>query len=275
MQVENRSLQLELLKMMKEFHRVCEENGLTYYMLGGTALGAVRHQGFIPWDDDMDVGMPRKDYDRLYELSKQILPSNLELRFYKNTEKSPFHFMKLINKNTTLVERVYKNYVEGIYIDVFPLDGMKKYGFFNKVRGELIYLLHATIMNHFYTKERRCFLKKTFEFFAKKLNHIFLHDLLERLMTMEKKENYPNYLCNFLGAWRDREFIPVGVFSNPVLYKFEDASFFGPKEADLYLTSLYGDYMRLPPEKDRICKHDYYYVNLNLPYKEYIKKGDK
>ena len=111
MEIETRDLQLALLNMMKSFHEVCQENNITYYMLGGTCLGAIRHSGFIPWDDDMDVGIPRKDYEKLCRIAKDILPSNLALRYYTNTANSPFHFVKLINTNTTLIENNYRNYV--------------------------------------------------------------------------------------------------------------------------------------------------------------------
>lgn len=269
MEVDTRTLQLELLKIMKAYHVACRENRLTYYMLGGTCLGAIRHKGFIPWDDDMDVGMPREDYDRFCQIAKDILPNNLELRFYKTTEESPFHFAKLINRNTTLIEPKYHDYVEGIYIDLFPLDNMTEYNLINKLRCNRIWFKHACVMNHCSTENKSGFIRKAFLRYSKMLDLEKLHETLETLMVRES-EKKTKYFCNFLGAWKEREFIPVEVFGNPKLYEFEDSEFFGPENADAYLASLYGDYMKLPPKEKQVCRHDYYYVNLSLPYYEYF-----
>ena len=272
MNIGTNLLHEELLKMMKAFHEVCNKNHYKYYMLGGTCLGAVRHKGFIPWDDDMDVGMLRDDYERFCKEAERILPPYLELRFYKTEKNSPFHFIKLINKNTTLVERNFKNYTEGLYIDIFPLDGIRKYNVIRKFRFKWIRVLHALIMNHCYTKDNRETLKVCFEFFAKKIDLSLLHHWLEKAMTRECAYNNSSYLCNYLGAWGAREIIPAKVFGTPKLYQFEDSEFYGPVNADEYLKNLYGDYMQLPPENKRVCKHDYYYINLNKPYMEYMEK---
>ena len=221
MDVETRELQLALLEMMKDFHKICCENNISYYMLGGTCLGAIRHSGFIPWDDDMDIGIPREDYDKLCRIANEILPSNLALRYYRNTEGSPFHFVKLINQETTLVEKNYKDYVEGIYIDVFPLDKIKKFGLVQKVRAKYIRLLHVLIMDHYYTGSKKSGIKNVVLKISKKLNIDRVHDKMEKLMT--KETNIENGLyCNYLGAWKDREIIDSSVFGKPVLYKFED-----------------------------------------------------
>lgn len=271
MEITNRSLQNALLDMMKEFHSICEENELTYYVLGGTCLGAVRHAGFIPWDDDMDIGIPRDDYDRLCEIAESVLPEHLALRYYKTTNKSPFHFVKLVNCNTTLVEKNYKEYVEGIYIDVFPLDTIESFCFVNKMRSKAIRFLHAIIRNHYYTGEAKKGIKNVFQKISKRVSVLKVHHLLERLMTKENNNSH-NYYCNYLGAWKDREILEKAVFGKPTLYQFEDTMLFGPENADAYLTSLYDDYMTLPPEDKRRCRHDYYFVDLNMPFKDYCRK---
>lgn len=268
MEIETRDLQLALLEMMKSFHQACVEHNLHYYMLGGTCLGAIRHSGFIPWDDDMDVGMPRKDYDLFCKMASSILPQNLVLRYYQNTKESPFHFVKLVNARTTLIEKNYQNYIEGIYIDVFPLDEIERFGFFAKMRAKRIRFNHALIMNHYYTGPAKKGLKNVFLHFSKLVSMKRVHKSLERLMTKEKgKETV--YLCNYLGAWKDREIIPKEVFGTPTLYDFEDAQFFGPEDIDKYLTSLYSDYMTPPPVDKRICRHDYFYVDLCMPFSDY------
>ncbi|MBR6832660.1 MAG: LicD family protein [Fibrobacter sp.] len=271
MEIKTSLLQAELLNIMKVFHKVCEDNNLRYYMLGGTCLGAIRHKGFIPWDDDIDVGMPRRDYDIFCKKWKDYLPDFLEIRYYKTEPKSPFHFAKLIDNRTTLIEREYTDYVEGVYIDLFPLDAMKNYNLWGKIRSKLIWIGKAALINHCTTEKRKQLHKRLFNFISKKISLSFLHKIVEKLMLLENSDN-PNLLCNFFGAWNNREFISFPVFGMPTLYNFEDSQFYGPQNADSYLRSLYGDYMQLPPENKRICRHDYYYVNLNLPYKNYKKE---
>ena len=268
MHVETRDLQLELLKIMKVFHQICEENGLKYYMLGGTCLGAIRHKGFIPWDDDMDVGMPRKDYDLFCRKATELLPENLELKYYRTDKNSPFHFAKLINSNTTLIEPKYHDYVEGIYIDVFPLDNLVKYNLSNKLRCHKIWFKHACIMNHCSTENKAGIVRKAFLRYSKMRNLDRLHTSLEKLMVKESNMKTA-YLCNFLGAWKEREIIPADIFEQPVLYTFENCEFYGPKDTNAYLTSLYGDYMKLPPKEQQVNRHDYYYVSLEKSYKDY------
>ena len=117
-------LQNRLLIMLKWFHEFCVEHNLRYFALGGTLLGAIRHKGFIPWDDDIDVGMPRADYNKLMELSDQI-----QSPYVLETPQSPakdfiYAYCKLFNTDTTLIEKRKKNMKRVIYIDIFPLDGL-------------------------------------------------------------------------------------------------------------------------------------------------------
>lgn len=264
------ALQQELLKMMKDFHQVCVDNDLAYYMLGGTCLGAIRHKGFIPWDDDMDVGMPRKAYEEFVKKAQKILPQYMEIRYYKNTQKSPFHFVKLINKNTTLIEKMYTDYVEGVYIDLFPLDYIDPVFFSEMKRFKLIKLFHALVMKHASTEKQNTLKGRFFTLLAKMIPLKVLHFVLEKLMVSNGDKN-KSCICNLLGAYGEREIIPQSVFGKPTLYKFEDANFYGPEKYGEYLERIYGNYMQLPPEKDRVLRHNYHYVNLTLPYRAYIK----
>ena len=117
-------LQQELLKILKWFHGFCVENNLRYYADGGTMLGAVRHKGFIPWDDDVDVCMPREDYNKLISLSAS-LPKPYVLETPQSEAKDFLYaFSKIYNTDTTLIEKGKKNIKRGIYLDVFPLDGL-------------------------------------------------------------------------------------------------------------------------------------------------------
>lgn len=271
MSIDASVLHNRLLEMMKQFHAMCEENNLKYYIIGGTCLGAKRHNGFIPWDDDMDIGMPREDYDRLCKLAKNKFPGNLELRFYKNTPSSPFHFVKLVDNTTTLIEKEYLNYVEGLYIDIFPLDGAKNYSssFLEKIRCNLIWFEKAMIMYHCMTCSRSNILKKILIFIAKHRSLDKMHNKIEKHMIFLKYNN-SQYIANFYGAWKEKEICHKSIFGKPTLYKFEDSYFYGPERIDSYLKCMYGDYMKLPPVEDRVFKHSFYYLNLEEGFREYI-----
>ena len=271
MKVSSTELHGRLLEIMVQFHNFSVENRIKYYLLGGSALGAKRHKGFIPWDDDMDIGIPREDYDRLVKMDPKKLPENLELRFYQNTEKSPFHFIKLIDKNTTLIEHQYKDYVEGLYIDIFPLDGAVIESRSEQIRRNRIWNTHSLLILHFLSDAKSDPIKRLVQLFAKCIPSKALHDSLERQMT-KYKFNESSIVANYLGSWKEKEIMPKSFLGTPTLYEFEEVQLFGPQDIDSYLKSLYGDYMRLPPEEDRVFKHDYYFLDLNLPYAEYMKK---
>lgn len=119
-----RPLQLRILKILLAVDKVCKEHGLRYYIMAGTMLGAVRHKGFIPWDDDLDIGMPRADYDLLMSHSKEWLPQPYEAVCAENDPNYPLPFAKIQDADTTLIERMHLKYLGGIYLDVFPLDGV-------------------------------------------------------------------------------------------------------------------------------------------------------
>ena len=106
--------------------KTCQTHGLTYYIWAGTMIGAVRHHGFIPWDDDIDIAMPREDYDRLIAHCREWLPEPLEMICAEDDSSYPLPFAKIQDASTTLIERKHMDYVGGIYIDVFPIDGVPK-----------------------------------------------------------------------------------------------------------------------------------------------------
>ena len=118
-------LQQKILDLLKNFISICQKNGLTYFLVCGSALGAVKYKGFIPWDDDIDVGMPRKDYDIFVNKAQELLPENIFLQNYRTDKEFPHVFSKLRDSSTTLIEKgvAHLNMHHGIYIDVFPIDG--------------------------------------------------------------------------------------------------------------------------------------------------------
>ena len=259
-----RALQLKELDLLKFFQQVCRENNITYYALGGTLLGAVRHKGFIPWDDDIDVGIPRPDYDRLCKILEGLPESgNIKFRSYKNSEDCIRYFGH-IEDTTFKVVRHDKLKAEETYawIDLFPLDAMPNNALLRKLKVFQVLVLRALF-------RFSCFdtlvdvHKKGRPLHEKILVWIGLHTpiqkyldtkkclfALERALTSTPYER-SNYLVNAMGAYKFREMFHKDYYGDGRMYPFEDTKICGPVDYDFVCRQLYGDYMTPPKMDDR------------------------
>ncbi|MBQ6999067.1 MAG: LicD family protein [Clostridia bacterium] len=266
-------LKEKLLKMMSWFHEFCKENDLKYYVLGGTMLGAVRHGGFIPWDDDIDVGMPRKDYERL----SQIMGDRIHGKYLLETPDTQsmdyyYTFSKIYDTDTTLIENTRYKIRRGIYLDIFPLDGIgenyenAKYNF-SKIKKLDNMLMLKTAG---FRKGRKLYKNIGVALF--RLIPISSKKLLKILCRECAKKDFDAYEFggNLVGAWGIKEIFHRSVMGEPTLYKFESIMVYGAEKADEYLKGLYGDWKQLPPTEKRVSHHDYILRDLKTPY---IKKG--
>jgi len=240
---EVHKLQLDLLTF---FDQKCKENNLRYFLAGGTLLGAVRHQGFIPWDDDIDVAMPRKDYEKFIEISKDF-KNQYKVIAMENTKNAVLPFGKLVNEN-------YSNYRKtldgkyGIRMDIFPLDGLGNDYEEALKRGKSI-----LFAKKFFTV---CFKNNIFSKFLNKLN--FQKISYKHLVKKLKKHNFDDskYVGSIVGGLRKLdEIFEYRIYSENRLMKFEDKEFSGMKYYDEYLKKMYGDYMKLPPKEKQIAEH--------------------
>lgn len=266
--VATRELQFKLLEIMKVFHNVCEKHGIKYFMLGGTMLGAVRHKGFIPWDDDMDVGIPRKDYEKLLKLPKSEWPQNIVFKTPYNSSDLIFPYSKIMDLNTTLVEDRLDGIVEGIYIDIFPLDGAGNSFKHAKLRYWGFYWKQGLLFNNQDHGDKKTILRRLVQRYARGRDVKKLYKSLEKWM---KRINYDksSIIGNYAGAWGFKEFMYKNVMESPILYEFEDLKLYGSNDAHSYLNSLYGDYMKLPSLEKRKSHHNFKYINLSQPLEEY------
>lgn len=261
-------LQSRLLDMLKWFHMFCEKNGLQYYVLGGTMLGAVRHQGFIPWDDDIDVGLPRDDYEKLKQLMNDTTFENrliLEEPF-KNKDFI-YPYCKLYDTSTTLIENAKRKVKRGIYIDVFPLDGIGNTEMESKRNYKKIKKLKTlvTLKVVGFRHGRKFYKNVGVALF--RLVPLNPGRLLKELVNECSKYPYNKYAyCgNLVGNWGG-EIVPRSVMGTPALYKFETIEVYGAEKADEYLTSLYGDWRKLPPIEKQVTQHDYVELDLRRSY---------
>lgn len=140
------ALQDRLYSIFRVFHEVCAKNAIKYYMLGGTMLGAIRHEGFIPWDDDIDVGMKRSDYEKFLLLSPREWPDNYLLKEPSGDGVYPYLFAKVIDVATTCVEDIGRGVELGCYIDVFPLDNGGNVWGAVFVKSRLVYAVRSIMV---------------------------------------------------------------------------------------------------------------------------------
>ena len=261
-----RPLQLRLRDILTEVDRVCKEQNLTYYLLAGTMLGAVRHGGFIPWDDDMDIGMPRPDYDRFFEIAHKYLPEYLELKNYTSHPNYSWWFMKVEDNRTTLIEKKDLEYKGGIYIDIFPLDA--------EPNNWLKRTLHMFPIN--YLKRVRYFSYrdpfkhgKGISSWPCRLARLFYTRewVQQQIETRLKKYDYnqTDLVCDHDGG--TTSLMPKSYLGKPTPILFEGKMFMGVEKPDAYLKCMYGDYMQLPPEEKRHFHH-FNYLDLNTPYRD-------
>lgn len=253
-----------ILQVLQEVVQVLDELKIPYYMQGGTMLGAVRHGGFIPWDDDVDLGIPRADYERLLEQVSDHLPENLELRTYQDATSHHYYFARIVDKRYqirrmgSLEERL-----ENIWVDLFPLDGMPN-GVVKR-NWHKIRLLWVRVKFHLSCFEKvnikrpgRPWIERAIIRFVcltrigKWLNTRKQLDKLDRLLKKYPPEK-SDYLVNFMGQtnYKFNEMFKKEVYGQPTSYPFEELSLVGPEQYDVYLKSLYGDYMTPPKESDR------------------------
>lgn len=265
-------LQKCLLNMVRDFHDICVNNKLDYYIIGGTFLGAVRHKGFIPWDDDIDIGMPRNSYEKFLKLPDSALPGYLSrLNAGYGNKKRDFLYVKLCNKNTTLVENGNEKRVEGVYIDIFPLDGAHntRIGSYLKYYISRIYTYGIWLNGS--DKERDTLFKRLAQKCSKAIDNEYLYNRGNEYLAKAQYDQ-SKYVGNYLGRWGPKEIMSRNIFGRPTLYEFEEIMLYGPENAHEYLSTVYGSYMKLPPLEKRKSNHAFEYVNLQLRYEKYHKE---
>lgn len=253
-----------ILHVLREVTRVLEELKIPYFMQGGTMLGAVRHEGFIPWDDDVDLGIPRADYDRLLTEVSAHLPENLELRTYDDPTDHHYYFARIVDTRYQ-IRRMgsIEERLENIWVDLFPLDGMPN-GLLSR-QWHKFRLLMTRLKFHL-----SCFEKVNIKRPGRPLiERIIIRiamitrvgkwwntrkqlDKLDRLLKKYPPEK-SDYLVNFTGqtSFKFNEMFKKEVYGQGKEYPFEDMRMVGPVQYDAYLKSLYGDYMTPPRVEDR------------------------
>ncbi len=257
-----RRLQLVELELFKKFSAFCDAHDITYYAIGGTLIGAVRHEGFIPWDDDMDIGVPREDYDRLLELCERE-ETPFELHSFRNDPDHYRFFAQIIDRSFRITRYDKKVPEEGYaWIDIFPLDGMpaNRFGrwlwecYLLSIRMCYRFSLFDTAVD--INKKGRPFYERALISLGKVLPVKRMFNTRKELARMDRAvRRFPYgtslYTNNILGVRKFREVFPKSYYGSGRWFRFEDTKMFGPEKYDPILRQLYGDYMSLPPEEER------------------------
>ena len=246
-----RDLQLTELEILVEVDRICKANSITYMLDGGTLLGAIRHKGFIPWDDDIDIMMPISDYNRFIKCAKKELTDNF---FLQNYETDNFHcFYAKVRKNNTTMREVNQfatNVHSGVWIDIFPVIGVKdnkKWIKSQKKKMELYKRLYykATCTLPW---EKLSFDKKLLRIIPSPIRRSVIHTLYKHLFVDPSKQSS---CCTVWGEERIEAKFSSALIEETTDVLFEGRMFPAPEHWDAYLSVLYGDYMTPPPEDKR------------------------
>lgn len=249
---ERKKLQLDILGAI---HRFCVENKINYSLGYGTLLGAIRHKGYIPWDDDVDIVMLRKDYDRFV--------SNFSTPIYKVASAATIDnwflpFAKIYDDRTLIIDRKAKTISIGLNVDVFPIDdAMDSEKEFIKQRKYISYLTTCNRIKLFKLNMESTFFNNMIVFFCKCLLIFFPKNYFtNKLLDISQKYNGKGYTKALYWASVGKTFfLDKCIYERLTEVEFEGNFYLGLKDYDIYLSNIYGDYMKLPPEEKRVSFH--------------------
>lgn len=266
----NEIKQIEL-SLLIEFDAFCKRHNLYYVLCGGTLLGAIRHKGFIPWDDDIDVLMPRPDYERLMSMEKNManeVPQYMKMFFWKNGT-SNYPFIKWVDSRTQISEQYYDDNTSAhIWIDIFPIDGNPDDEIsLQKLYQKSIRMRKLLLLKYARAGEGKTKLKKVAKIFVKPLVRMLNTSKMCQILDAQASTydfGSSRYIGGVLWGYGPQERIEKEEFMKPVQVEFEGHEFNAPSNYDAYLRGLYKDYMKLPPKEKRVTHS----------YKAYIEENE-
>ncbi len=248
------------ISLMKIIHKICEENHLYYFLAYGSCIGAVRHGGFIPWDDDIDIIMPYPDYRKLLALLSSHT-GRYQIISMDNDNQYKYPYAKFIDKGTILEESEINDSKISVYIDIFPLCGLP-----NNAIKRIIFFNIINCNEYFAIVARKK--KVTGKSLKKRIIQYLLWPISNLLGTnwfnlfcVKRMGKYKyedsRYVAVFPPNYGKKEIYKKSLFNERILMPFENSYFYIPKEYDTYLRQVYGDYRKLPPTEEQVTHHTY------------------
>ena len=261
---QTQAISLEILHTVAG---ICEAQNLRYALIYGTLIGAVRHHGFIPWDDDVDIMMPRPDYDKLLEYLDRHIQDYPNLKVFNPEVCADYPYMitRISDDRYVIEMENEKPYGMGVFIDIYPYDGLgtnKEDAVRFGMKGDrLSSLCYQATRDHFAmettTSTLRKLLKFPFYLFAKLCGKQMFQKRLAKLARVYDYENSKYIGCVIWLSWGEKDIFPKEWFDETIMMPFDKYEFRVPKHYDQVLRHEYGDYMQLPPEEERIGHHFY------------------
>ena len=270
------------LEILKVIISIIEKHNLRYYSIGGTTLGAVRHKGFIPWDDDIDIALPRKDYEQLRSILPKELPVGLQFLDYDNVKSNLFMFSKVHDVNTSYIAKYTENCPEfytGVFVDIMPLDGMPRdFAKRKKIIRHLRKLLFWNIRVRPIPTKTDTVLKRIKYIYRRFLRLFFRYNFFsDALQKYAEKYDFDASECvcyDYYAELKNAESRIVFEredFDQIIKLPFETIDINVPKGYDRYLKTYFGDYMKLPPIEQQVS-HGTIICDLSKPCSFYAEK---
>lgn len=272
MDFDLRLLQKEQKKILEFLKYQCERESITYYLAYGTCLGSVRHKGFIPWDDDIDIIMPREDYNKFLEVMKDYDGDF----FFQDKKTDPQYGLpigRLRNSSTTLIEEEFldRDINHGVYVDIYPIFNCPSNRWLHKYFLFFSYIYRLFILGEG-TKNRSRLVnfvsRVCVSLSPKSVKEKFIRFFEEKVLNFPFSGFYSTYYGNDAGVMYNSD-----TFGFPKIGIFEGGEYPLPARSHDFLTSMYGDYMVIPSKEDQKIHHNYIFVDLERPYSDY--SGDK
>lgn len=269
-----------ILRIYKEVALLCEREGIHYYAIGGTCIGAVRHKGFIPWDDDLDIAIPIEEFDTFIALAREKLPPHLEVYTYDDSLFSEHILAKIVDKNTTLIEESNlsnPDLYRGCFVDIMPLSGVPDEKWKRFVFCTTILFYFKLTWNFHGSMDKAKGLMGNMIWIALRPLKILVRENYFEKKWMDLLRRHPVKNSKYVGdVWVGnvrKKVVLKECFGMPVQMPFEDTIMKCPQMWDQYLTKIFGNYMELPPQEERHGMHSGF-VDLHRPYQYYRENPD-